>query len=167
MKNNGNKITITVSIITAALILIALGFNFEFNRNTAMADTNDNICEYHGISVDLCTRCNPELITEFKNKGDWCEEHNLPESQCDICAGSHAHDHDDCTDEHDHEAEHEDESYHDHESSLHSPEIDIERTGEFSVYFRGAPKSMIFLSRVPLISPYGGVYYVEIRFDKN
>jgi len=38
---------------------------------------------------------------------------------------------------------------------------------EYSVYFRGAHKGMVFLSRVPLISPYGGVYFVEIRFEKK
>ena len=45
--------------------------------------------------------------------------------------------------------------------------LEVFNNREFSVYFRGAQKGMIFLSRVPLISPYGGVYFIEIRFEKN
>ncbi len=41
-------------------------------------------CE-HGVKKTLCTRCNPKLIPVFKAKGDWCEEHTRPESQCVPC----------------------------------------------------------------------------------
>jgi cobalt-zinc-cadmium efflux system membrane fusion protein len=66
------------------------------------SDSGDRIasaahCEPHQIPVDLCTRCDPELIPGFKARGDWCVEHNIPESQCDICnpeLAAHAgHDH--------------------------------------------------------------------------
>jgi hypothetical protein len=41
-------------------------------------------CE-HGVKKALCTRCNPKLAAVFKAKGDWCVEHERPESQCVPC----------------------------------------------------------------------------------
>ena len=41
-------------------------------------------CE-HGVQKTLCTRCNPKLAAVFKAKGDWCGEHERPESQCSLC----------------------------------------------------------------------------------
>lgn len=41
-------------------------------------------CE-HGVRKSLCTRCNPKLAAVFKAKGDWCAEHERPESQCALC----------------------------------------------------------------------------------
>ncbi len=41
-------------------------------------------CE-HGVQKALCTRCNPKLAPVFKAKGDWCAEHERPESQCALC----------------------------------------------------------------------------------
>lgn len=39
----------------------------------------------HGVKKSLCARCNPKLEPVFRAKGDWCEEHKRPESQCAIC----------------------------------------------------------------------------------
>lgn len=39
----------------------------------------------HGVAKTLCTRCNPKLAAVFKAKGDWCGEHERPESQCVLC----------------------------------------------------------------------------------
>jgi hypothetical protein len=39
----------------------------------------------HGVAKSLCTRCNPKLAPVFKAKGDWCAEHDRPESQCVLC----------------------------------------------------------------------------------
>ncbi len=44
-------------------------------------------CGAHGVAEALCTRCNPVLIAAFKAEGDWCAEHGLPESQCQVCQG--------------------------------------------------------------------------------
>lgn len=38
---------------------------------------------------------------------------------------------------------------------------------EESYYFLGRPDSVLFLSRSPIIFPYPGLYFVEIRFDKG
>jgi hypothetical protein len=41
-------------------------------------------CE-HGVEKALCARCNPRLAAVYKAKGDWCAEHERPESQCVLC----------------------------------------------------------------------------------
>jgi hypothetical protein len=41
-------------------------------------------CE-HGVAKALCARCNPKLAAVYKAKGDWCAEHERPESQCALC----------------------------------------------------------------------------------
>jgi len=42
-------------------------------------------CDEHQVAESQCTRCNPSLIAAFKVTGDWCAEHGLPESQCLLC----------------------------------------------------------------------------------
>ncbi len=44
----------------------------------------DKRCE-HGVKKAVCARCNPKLAPVFKARGDWCTEHERPESQCVIC----------------------------------------------------------------------------------
>lgn len=39
-------------------------------------------CDQHQVQKSLDTKCNPALIPAFKASGDWCKEHDLPESQC-------------------------------------------------------------------------------------
>ena len=34
---------------------------------------------------NICAQCNAKVAAEFKQKGDWCKEHNRPESQCFLC----------------------------------------------------------------------------------
>jgi len=42
-------------------------------------------CPEHGVPESICTRCNADLIADFKQKGDWCAKHDLPDSQCLEC----------------------------------------------------------------------------------
>lgn len=42
-------------------------------------------CDEHQVPESQCTRCNPSLIPAFKATGDWCDEHGMPESQCTAC----------------------------------------------------------------------------------
>jgi cobalt-zinc-cadmium efflux system membrane fusion protein len=37
------------------------------------------------VPEEVCAQCDTKLVSEFKVKGDWCEEHNRPESQCFVC----------------------------------------------------------------------------------
>ena len=56
----------------------------EFSELTAQtADPND-LCE-HRIPQDVCVRCRPELVEQFKAVKDWCPPHHVPESQCYPC----------------------------------------------------------------------------------
>ena len=45
----------------------------------------NGICTLHGVPHELCTKCNPALAQVFKAKGDWCHEHEFPESFCPVC----------------------------------------------------------------------------------
>lgn len=42
-------------------------------------------CQEHQVPESQCTKCNPDLIPAFKATGDWCKEHDVPESQCTKC----------------------------------------------------------------------------------
>lgn len=50
-----------------------------------VAGSHEDWCDEHQVPESQCTRCNPELAAAFKATGDWCEEHGLPESQCLKC----------------------------------------------------------------------------------
>jgi len=58
-------------------------FGPDTNHITQEADAVP--CDAHGIAKDVCVRCNPALAASFKEKGDWCATHDVPESQCTIC----------------------------------------------------------------------------------
>jgi hypothetical protein len=47
--------------------------------------SHEDWCEEHQVPESQCTRCNAELIPAFKATNDWCEEHQMPESQCTKC----------------------------------------------------------------------------------
>lgn len=42
-------------------------------------------CLEHRVPESVCTKCNPSLISQFKERNDWCVEHGLPESHCRLC----------------------------------------------------------------------------------
>ena len=51
----------------------------------AAPDATAKKCDAHGVKKTICARCKPKLAAAFKAKGDWCAEHERPESQCAIC----------------------------------------------------------------------------------
>ena len=53
------------------------------HRVPVAADPNDRCV--HGVPCEICVKCHPELAAKFKAAGDWCPEHDVPESQCGIC----------------------------------------------------------------------------------
>lgn len=69
-------------LLTAACLFTAVPA-FAADPPPASAQAAEK-CE-HGVKKSLCTRCNPKLKPVFKAKGDWCGEHDRPESQCAIC----------------------------------------------------------------------------------
>ena len=37
------------------------------------------------VPEDECALCDAKVAAAFKKKGDWCKEHDRPDSQCFIC----------------------------------------------------------------------------------
>jgi len=142
-------IIFTIALAGIVMGVITIGW---LSTNSANAQANDTQCEYHGIDVNLCSRCNPELIPEFKAKGDWCAGHNLPESQCDLCDYGKAHEIEESHEGHDHEGHdhsseenHDDDALtvrpvdiHDHEDELENYDLKSAKDqykSEFRVFF--------------------------------
>lgn len=42
------------------------------------------LCD-RAVPADECVRHHPERVAKFKARGDWCPEHELPETQCLAC----------------------------------------------------------------------------------
>ena len=47
--------------------------------------SHEDWCDEHQVPESQCSLCNPTLSAAFKATGDWCEEHGLPESHCRKC----------------------------------------------------------------------------------
>ncbi|MDD7984355.1 efflux RND transporter periplasmic adaptor subunit [Lentisphaera marina] len=57
----------------------------ELKVKTASSPTeNTEWCE-HGFAEGNCFSCDPSLESKFKETGDWCGGHDVPESQCFPC----------------------------------------------------------------------------------
>ena len=54
-------------------------------HSVSAAGSTADWCAEHRVPESQCTKCNPELVAEFKAKNDWCGEHGLPESHCRLC----------------------------------------------------------------------------------
>jgi uncharacterized protein YceK len=52
---------------------------------TAKPGSHEDWCQEHQVPESQCTLCNPSLVAAFKATNDWCEEHGLPESHCRKC----------------------------------------------------------------------------------
>jgi hypothetical protein len=70
--------------LVAAPALAAEGHAHDAPSRQAAAPAKAERCE-HGVAKAVCTRCNPKLTAVYKAKGDWCAEHERPESQCVLC----------------------------------------------------------------------------------
>ena len=95
------KTFVTICIITSCLIAGCSKSSSDKAANTKAEPTkneaaghaakdvvpgsHEDWCEEHQVPESQCTRCNSELIAAFKATNDWCEEHGLPESQCLKC----------------------------------------------------------------------------------
>ena len=56
----------------------------ELSELSAQSEDPTDLCS-HRIPQDVCVRCQPELIEQFKAVNDWCPPHEVPESQCYPC----------------------------------------------------------------------------------
>lgn len=76
--------TLLVSFVLFGLV--ACGSEDAAERPVAPGALDaDAMCPEHGVLQALCTRCNPALVPVFQARGDWCAEHEYPESICPIC----------------------------------------------------------------------------------
>lgn len=74
-------------LLLVVILLPIAGFIF-YNFGQKKVSTipeNIEICDDHGFNKENCYQCNPNLLSDFKSTHDWCVEHNLPESQCELC----------------------------------------------------------------------------------
>lgn len=130
-----------IAIALAVLVLTFVGVIRQSYTYSTVAnahpDENPAVCDIHGIAAELCTRCTPDLIADFKAQGDWCTEHNLPESQCDLCSPAAEQQHDHEIDEIGHLDAHADDvssAYQEHDH-WHEAHIDKTTGSEISVLF--------------------------------
>jgi len=47
--------------------------------------SHEDWCDEHQVAETQCTRCDPSLIAAFQATRDWDAAHGLPKSQCTIC----------------------------------------------------------------------------------
>ena len=73
-----------VVALVVAPVLPAFAEEVPPTSKPATTPTAKEKCE-HGVQKSLCARCNPKLAAVYKAKGDWCQEHQRPESQCAVC----------------------------------------------------------------------------------
>jgi cobalt-zinc-cadmium efflux system membrane fusion protein len=59
----------------------------DFSEDIASANESGlkDWCAEHLVPESQCTKCNPDLISGFKESGDWCAGHGIPESHCRLC----------------------------------------------------------------------------------
>ncbi len=62
-------------------------FIWQPNWLSSPVESEDSaeFCLEHGYIKKNCYQCNSKLVDKFKTALDWCNEHSLPESQCELC----------------------------------------------------------------------------------
>lgn len=72
-------------LFTAVPIMPAAGHDHGKITTLSAAKSKDFERCKHKVPKEVCTRCNPNLVSKFKAAKDWCPEHDVPESQCFKC----------------------------------------------------------------------------------
>jgi thiol-disulfide isomerase/thioredoxin len=77
------------ALVSSAAMLIAACAGAPPAHGTitslSLAKAHDwKACE-HRVPEEVCTRCHPERLQAYKDRGDYCKEHGVPESQCLEC----------------------------------------------------------------------------------
>lgn len=78
------RIAFVAVALVASPALAAENHDHRSATPASSAAPKGESCE-HGVTKAVCTRCNPKLAAVYKAKGDWCAEHERPESQCVLC----------------------------------------------------------------------------------
>lgn len=65
--------------------IVAANTSSSKPASSVVPGSYEDWCEEHQVPESQCTKCNPDLIPAFKAAGDWCNEHGVPESQCTKC----------------------------------------------------------------------------------
>jgi thiol-disulfide isomerase/thioredoxin len=77
------------AVSSCAIALIVAGCASQPAHGTitssSIASSRDWKACPHRVPEEVCVRCKPERAVSFKQKGDWCPEHDVPESQCLEC----------------------------------------------------------------------------------
>ena len=94
------KILIPLGLVIVAAAVVA---SWDYSNNWSIAGRffsqlankdekgapvdSKRLCAAHGYLESVCFRCNPSaaLKAKFAAEFDWCKEHTLPETQCEIC----------------------------------------------------------------------------------
>src|SRR5262249_50092266 len=88
MKSRYFTLGIVLSLV-AGFALVAAGCGKAPPRKGArkVHDHSEWWCRDHGVPEEECSMCLSEDKVKrlFKDKGDWCEEHNRAKSQCFKC----------------------------------------------------------------------------------
>ncbi|HSN91000.1 MAG TPA: hypothetical protein VLS93_07205 [Anaeromyxobacteraceae bacterium] len=79
------RIAVAAIAFTASPALAAEGRPDAKPAGTSPSSSARQATCGHGVRKSLCARCNPKLAAVYKAKGDWCPEHERPESQCVLC----------------------------------------------------------------------------------
>lgn len=69
--------------ITISALIACGGKAAEPTPEPASSEVEGALCD-HGVLEAICTKHNPRLISIFKSKGDYCEEHGFPMSVCPV-----------------------------------------------------------------------------------
>jgi thiol-disulfide isomerase/thioredoxin len=89
--NNFRRPMWASKMLTPALVLLTvlplLAAEHQHGKITTLSAASSKEYETckHKVPKEVCTRCNPQLASRFKEAKDWCPEHGVPESQCFKC----------------------------------------------------------------------------------
>lgn len=78
------RIVVAAAVLFASPVFAAENHDHGAAASSKPAAQKGEKCE-HGVGKAICARCNPKLAAVYKAKGDWCAEHERPESQCVLC----------------------------------------------------------------------------------
>ena len=85
------KRSAAVAFLTAICVM-SVGCGQQTNDTTQVSDESHEghdhggwWCAEHGIPEEECSMCSAQAAADFKEKGDWCEEHNRAEYRRDSC----------------------------------------------------------------------------------